>query len=107
MLILTDKQVELLLAMNAPVNTKVHEGIVWIQRRKYDIRDLYALRAARLALLAEVRTGARGATRFELTDNGIAEATRRHEQAQAPHQCPPRNAIHADTATRSSTEAPR
>ncbi|MEU3455268.1 hypothetical protein ABZ671_16980 [Micromonospora sp. NPDC006766] len=79
MLTLTDSQIELLEAMDGPVNTHVTRGTVWIRRRPYKLPDLYALRAAGLVQAAEFRNGARGTHRFELTARGIAEARHRRD----------------------------
>jgi hypothetical protein len=82
-LTLTESQVELLTAMNAPINTQIAKGKVWVKGRPYKITDLYALRAARLVRPAELRIGVRGYHRFELTDDGVAEAQHRSSQADA------------------------
>jgi len=76
-LTLTDSQIELLQAMNAPVQAHISRGMVWIRRRPYKVPDLFALRAAGLVQAAEFGNGARGVHRFELTARGITEARRR------------------------------
>jgi hypothetical protein len=73
-LTLTDRQVELLVAMDGPVTAHVSNHKVWVNHQPYRVADLYVLRAARLVGPAEVRDGARGADWFELTDRGSAEA---------------------------------
>jgi hypothetical protein len=75
---LSEAQVELLIAMNRPVNTHVRGDAVWIGHHQYDLRDLFALRAAGLVHSAEITKGARGVSRFHLNDKGISEAQRRN-----------------------------
>jgi hypothetical protein len=67
---LTDAQVALLIAMNGPARTHAAKGYVWIERRRYELADLYALRAAGLVRGTGIRRGARGFNGFELTDRG-------------------------------------
>lgn len=76
MLALSETQVALLLALDAGVQLRINRNVVWIRRRPYAIRDLYALRTAGLVGSAATPVGMRSAKNFELTARGVRAAQR-------------------------------
>jgi hypothetical protein len=74
---LTTAQVHLLTAMAAPAGARIVDRVVRVATRTHSIKDLYALRTAKLVRAARDGRGLRDRKRFEITDHGVAEARRR------------------------------
>ncbi|MEV4513823.1 hypothetical protein AB0K00_33310 [Dactylosporangium sp. NPDC049525] len=61
--------------MTGPCNTYV-KAHTWVGQRPYPLADLYALRAAGLVRATSTIQESRSYRRFEVTERGMAEASR-------------------------------
>lgn len=81
MLTLADSHKRLVTAMTATGYAVIRDGGVWTAGTRHYVRDLYALRAARLVSSAEPNRSNWAAQRWHLNERGRAVAQELIEQA--------------------------